>query len=153
MGYVQKNLMPNEQVIATGQVHWWVYVPGALSTILGLRLVIASGAFGWLVFGWLVVVVGLVSLLKAWIYAFSTELAITNKRVIAKFGFIGRSTVELLHRNVESLHVDQSIIGRIFNFGTVVINGTGGVRTPIPRIAAPLEFRRQVLITIEGGQS
>jgi uncharacterized membrane protein YdbT with pleckstrin-like domain len=148
MSYVQANLMPNEQVIATGQVHWWGYVPGALFTILGLLLVIASGAFGWLL-----LVGGLVLLLKAWIHAFSTELAITNKRVIAKFGFIRRSTVELLHKNVESFHVDQGIIGRIFNFGTVVINGTGGVRTPIPSIAAPLEFRRQALSTIESGQS
>jgi len=96
---------------------------------------------------------GLVLILKAWIHVFSTELAITNKRVIAKFGFIQRSTVELPHKNVESLHVDQGIIGRILNFGTVVINGTGGVRTPIPDIAAPLEFRRQALSTIEGSQS
>jgi uncharacterized membrane protein YdbT with pleckstrin-like domain len=148
MSYVQANLMPNEQVIATGQVHWWAYVPGALVTIIGLLLVIASGAVGWTL-----VVLGLVGLLMAWMHAVSTELAITNKRVIAKFGFIRRSTVELLHKNVESFHVDQGIFGRIFNFGTVVINGTGGVRTPIPSIAAPLEFRRQALSVIEGGQS
>jgi uncharacterized membrane protein YdbT with pleckstrin-like domain len=139
--------MPNEQVIATGQVHWWVYVPGALLTIVGL-LTIAS-----ITYGWLLLVGGLVLLLKAWVHAFSTELAITNKRVIAKFGFIRRSTVELLHKNVESFHVEQGIIGRILNFGTVVINGTGGVRTPIPGIAAPLEFRRQALSIIEGDQS
>jgi uncharacterized membrane protein YdbT with pleckstrin-like domain len=148
MSYVQANLMPNEQVIATGQVHWWGYVPGALFTVVGLLLVIASSKFGWLT-----LVIGLLLLLKAWMHAVSTELAITNKRVIAKFGFIRRNTVELPHKNVESFHVDQGIFGRIFNFGTVVINGTGGVRTPIPSIAAPLEFRRKALSTIEGGQS
>ena len=148
MSYVQATLMPNEQVVATGQVHWWDYVPGAFFTILGLLLVIIQSPFAFIV-----LIVGLVLLLKSWIFVSTTELAITNKRVIAKFGFIRRSTVELLHKNVESLHVDQGIIGRILNFGTVVINGTGGVRTPIPRIAAPLEFRRQALSTIEGGQS
>jgi hypothetical protein len=57
-----------------------------------------------------------------------------------------------LHSKVESFHVDQGIIGRIFNFGTVVINGTGGAKTPIPKISAPLIFRRQALMAIESGQ-
>lgn len=92
-------------------------------------------------------------LIKAWILSSSTELAITNKRVITKFGFISRSTVELLHKNVESFHVDQSITGRILNFGTLIINGTGGVGTPIPSIASALEFRRQALVAIEASQT
>ena len=72
--------------------------------------------------------------------------------MIAKFGFIRRSTIELLHGKVESFHVDQGILGRVLNFGTVVVNGTGGAKTPIPRIAAPLDFRRQALGVIEESQ-
>jgi hypothetical protein len=88
-------------------------------------------------------------LVKALIYHVSIELAVTSRRVISKFGFIRRSTIELNHKNVESFKVDQSIPVRLLDFGTVRINGTGGVSTPIPRIADPLEFRKVALTTIE----
>ena len=139
--------MPNEKIVATGQVHWWGYVPGAALSISGLIVVITSG-----VFGWFLLIAGVAGLVRAWMHSTSTELAVTNKRVIAKFGFISRSTIELLHGKVESFHVDQSILGRMLNFGTVIVNGTGGAKTPIPRIAAPLDFRRQALGVIEASQ-
>lgn len=145
MGYVQANLMPNEQIVATGRIHWWAYISGISFTIIGLLLAAATGPLGAFF-----LVVGVVLLVKAWIHSFSTELVVTNKRVIAKFGFIKRSTTELLHSKVESFNVDQGIMGRILNFGTVIVNGTGGAHTPIPHIAAPLEFRRLALSTIEG---
>jgi uncharacterized membrane protein YdbT with pleckstrin-like domain len=69
--------------------------------------------------------------------------------IIAKVGLIRRSTIELNHQKVESMGIDQSIMGRIFNFGTLTINGTGGVRTPIPSISSPLEFRKKAMETIE----
>lgn len=89
--------------------------------------------------------VGLVLLVRAWLIRVSTELAITTKRVIAKTGFIRRNTVELNHAKVESFNVNQGIAGRIFGFGTVSINGTGGVRTPIRTIKDPLQFRRKAM--------
>lgn len=144
MKYVQSNLMPNEQIIAIGSVHWWVYVPGTVLALFGLIVIASTGAFGWIS-----LLIGLFLLGKAYIYSISTELAITDKRVIAKFGFIGRRTIELLHKNVESLQVDQSIFGRMLNFGTVFVNGTGSGRTPIWNISAPLEFRRKALSVIE----
>lgn len=144
MSYVQSNLMPNEEVIATGKLHWWAYAPSGALAAFGLMLMAGSP-----VFGGVMLIAALMLMVKAWINTISTELAITNRRVIAKFGFIRRSTIELLHKNVESFHVDQGVMGRILNFGTIVVNGTGGVRTPIPNIAAPLEFRRQALSTIE----
>jgi hypothetical protein len=64
-----------------------------------------------------------------------------------------RHTVELNHGKVESFNVDQSIFGRIFDFGTVVVNGTGGGKTPIPNIDAPLDFRRRAMETIDRSQA
>ncbi|CAI1715215.1 Bacterial membrane flanked domain [Serratia quinivorans] len=83
-------------------------------------------------------------LLNVVIKIITTELALTNKRIIAKFGFIRRSTVELRLEKVESIGVDQSILGRILGYGTIVVKGTGGTATPIPSISKPLEFRRVV---------
>jgi uncharacterized membrane protein YdbT with pleckstrin-like domain len=145
--YVEQNLLPNEKIITLGHVHWFSYVPSVALSLLGFNFIISTG-----VFGWLMLIVGLVLIAKVWVHSTSTELAVTNKRVIAKFGFIQRSSIELLHSKVESFHVEQGIFGRIFNFGTVIINGTGGAKTPIPRIAAPLDFRRQALGAIEENQ-
>ncbi len=91
--------------------------------------------------------------MKAFIQRMTTELAVTSKRVITKVGLIRRSTMELNHSKVESFHVDQSILGRIFGFGTLVVNGTGGGKTPVPNIDSPLEFRREAMQTIDGSQS
>ena len=73
----------------------------------------------------------------------TTELAITNRRIIAKFGFLRRDTIEINLSKIESIRVEQSIFGRMLNYGSLVIIGTGGSREPIPEIVDPLEFRRR----------
>jgi uncharacterized membrane protein YdbT with pleckstrin-like domain len=144
MSYVENNLMPNETVRAQANLHWKVYVPGSLVVVLGIAVVpvTRTGA------GILLLIAGVV-LLKAYIKVATTELAVTNRRVVAKFGFLRRTTIELLHAKVESLRVEQTIPGRIFNFGSILIHGTGGATTPIPDIARPLAFRTRALTIIE----
>ena len=85
-----------------------------------------------------------VEFLRALIARRTTELAITTDRVIAKFGLIKRKTAELNINRFESLSVDQSILGRMLNYGTIAVSGTGGGITPVPGIDDPLEFRRNV---------
>ena len=74
----------------------------------------------------------------------TSEFAVTNKRVLVKVGFISRHTLELLLSKVETIGVDQSILGRILGYGTIVVIGTGGTREPFKAIADPLGFRHQV---------
>lgn len=93
----------------------------------------------------LAVVVGLVLLIWAWIRYTTTEFAVTDKRIIAKTGLISRSTVELFLDKVEALHVDQSVPGRLLDFGTITIRGTGTTLEPIRDISAPLELRKQFM--------
>jgi uncharacterized membrane protein YdbT with pleckstrin-like domain len=75
----------------------------------------------------------------------STEIAITNRRVIAKFGFIKRDTVEINLEKVEALKVEQGFLGRMLNYGTVFISGAGTSVAPIKDIADPLVFRRKFM--------
>lgn len=89
--------------------------------------------------------VGLLVWLVAFIRYKTTELAFTNKRVIAKFGFVSRQTIELNLTKVESLQVNQGILGRIFNFGTLIISGAGNPQAPIPGISNPMTFRRSFM--------
>ncbi len=88
--------------------------------------------------------IGIIFFIIAVLNVMTTELALTNKKVIAKFGFIRRSTIELNLDKVESISVEQGFIGRMFNFGSIIVRGTGGSQAPIPYIARPLEFRQQV---------
>ena len=128
MGYIDQSLIEGERVIHRARVSWWSQF--------------------WLVFLGiltLVAVVGVVFLVWAWIRVRSTELAITSKRVIAKFGFVKRHTVEINLDKVEALKVEQGVWGRILNFGTIFISGAGTSVAPIPNIADPLVFRRKFM--------
>ena len=156
MKYIEANLTANETILAYARVHWFVYVSGVVTGLVGsvflfLTWDLARGkppsAGPYLIFGvvgsWLIIV-AVYKLLRAWLRVRFTELAVTSQRVVAKFGWIGRRTVELNHNMVESITVYQGLMGRVFNFGTLTIRGTGGGQTPVPTIAHPLEFRRVV---------
>ncbi len=159
MGYVTSNLMPEEEVIYLGSIHWFIFAPSLILFLVGISLFgVDTGVslFGVDTFkelgpiiGWIVIFFSLGSLANALITKFSTELAVTTKRVIAKVGFISRKTVELNHSKVESFTVEQNIPGRIFDFGTIEINGTGGGKNAIRNIDSPLEFRRQAMKIID----
>ena len=124
--YVENTLIKDEKVTYTGNISVWSLLPLML---IGLALLPAFG-------------LGLIFWLVAFIRYKTTELAFTKKRVIAKFGLISRHTIELNLGKVESVQVNQSILGRIFNFGTLVISGAGNPQAPIPGISNPLPFRR-----------
>jgi uncharacterized membrane protein YdbT with pleckstrin-like domain len=88
---------------------------------------------------------GLILLVVAWIRRKSTELAITNKRVIAKFGFVSRDTIEINLQKIETVQVHQTVRGRMLNYGTIMIAGGGTPQEPIPGVADPMAFRRAFL--------
>jgi uncharacterized membrane protein YdbT with pleckstrin-like domain len=92
-------------------------------------------------------------LLRPVLARLTTELVITNRRIIAKFGVIRRSTIELNLSKIESIRVEQGLLGRLLNYGDIMLIGTGGSQEPIPRISHPLEFRRryaEILANIQG---
>jgi uncharacterized membrane protein YdbT with pleckstrin-like domain len=93
----------------------------------------------------LAVGIGLIFLIWAYIRYRTTEFAVTDRRIIAKTGLVSRSTVELFLDKVEALHVDQSVPGRLLDFGTVTIHGTGTTLEPIRNISAPLTLRKQFM--------
>ena len=124
--YIDGALIKDERVIYTGNISLWSLAP---LIALGVLFLAAWG-------------LGLIFLVVAYIRYKTTELAFTNKRVIAKFGFISRQTVELNISKVESIQVNQGILGRIFNFGTLIISGAGNPQAPIPGISDPMGFRR-----------
>ena len=136
--YIESALTKGEKIVYQGKISIWSLLP---LIILGFIFI---GFFG----------LGLLFWIPAAIKYFTTELAITNKRVIAKFGLISRSTVEINLQKIESIQINQGIIGRLFNFGSIVVSGAGNPQAPVPGISNPLSFRRACLDTQEeNGQS
>jgi uncharacterized membrane protein YdbT with pleckstrin-like domain len=148
MSYVEKNLLPGETVGYRTHLHPVIFLQPVLFALVGIGFVVfgllnpALSAFWMLGAAFLVFAAGL-GVDRAVRYV-SSEFAITNKRVLIKVGFINRHTVEMLLTKVETIRVEQGILARLFNFGTIVLTGTGGTNEPFRLIAAPLEFRRQV---------
>lgn len=124
--YINQVLTKDERVLHLGHTSLWSL---AFLIILGFIFLFAFG-------------LGLVFWIIVYIKYKTTELAITNKRVIAKFGFISRRTIEINIQKIESIQVDQGILGRIFNYGTLVVSGAGSPQAPIPGISDPIQFRK-----------
>lgn len=143
MSYVDRNLLAGERVVYRARLHRLLYLVPALLLSAAVALAVFGADIG---FGWSigVGVVGLVTLLVTHVAWLSSEFAVTNMRVIAKTGWIERTTVETLLSKIEAIGVDQQLWGRMLGFGTVQITGTGGTRERFRKIARPLELRRQI---------
>ena len=128
MSYIDESLIEGETVLHRARVSWWSQFGLVLLGILTL-----------------VIVVGLLLLIWAWIRVRSTEIAITNRRVIVKYGFVKRDTVEINLEKVEALRVEQGFLGRMLNYGTVFISGAGTSVAPIKDVTDPLVFRRKFM--------
>jgi len=83
---------------------------------------------------------------------FSGEFAITNKRFIVKRGGFSRRILEMNLRQIETVSVDQSLLQRLMDYGTVTIAGTGGTKEMLPRITHPLEFRNKLVEALQTQQ-
>src|SRR5262249_19808420 len=149
MSYVQRVLQPGEEVRHTASIHWVVYWPGALVVILafivyGLTNTGLHATRIWDIVAAALVVIALGFLFREWFIRWTTEIAVTNRRIIYKEGFIRRETVEMHMDKVESVDVDQSILGRILDYGDVIVKGTGTGFEPLNTIAAPLDLRNHI---------
>ncbi len=148
MGYVERHLLPNEQVIYKTKLHWVLFAKPGLLTLLGLVITVALGVatrMEWLWYASLVVILaGVVWGLVEAVELLTSEFAVTTTRLIFKVGLIGRYTTELLLGKVESIGVQQTLVGRLLRYGDLVVTGTGGVREVFPRVHDPIGFRNHV---------
>jgi uncharacterized membrane protein YdbT with pleckstrin-like domain len=144
MSYIEQSLMPGEQIVSKAMLHWAMFVAPGLVSLSGL---IAWSGGG----GAILLVIGLIWL--GWVYLVyvSTELAVTNRRVLAKTGVIQRHCIDVQNSKVEGLTYNQGLIGRIFGYGSIFVRGTGIGMVPIPYVAAPEAFKRDVSIAIMAG--
>jgi uncharacterized membrane protein YdbT with pleckstrin-like domain len=152
MGYVDENLIKGESVKYRARRHWVSYGRALLVALAlvaaGVLLVMLNAARTDLPFlmwiGVTLFIAAVAVLVATKVQNDAAEFAVTNKRVILKTGIVKRRTIEMFLAKIETVGVDQSVAGRMLNFGTISLVGAGGTTEPFHGIASPLEFRRQV---------
>jgi uncharacterized membrane protein YdbT with pleckstrin-like domain len=162
MGSLEKNLISGEAVTFRGRMHWVVL----LGPIFVSLLIAAAGAFmiytgatskepnmKYLAYAGLgALVVAAIFLLQGMWRRNAVVFAVTNRRIIVSRGVMERKTEEILLHKIESISVDQNVWGRMLDYGTVTVRGTGGTFEPFPHVAHALELRRQVQEQIAGAR-
>lgn len=160
MAYIDENLMDNEKIIFRCKPHpiifsnamiWTVFMLAAFMigpyTDMGKYFLFKHRLYS--VAGTLAFACAVFSFMMSYIDYTCSEFGITNKRVLVKLGFIRRTSFEVLLSKIESIQVVQSILGRMFSYGTIIIAGTGGSRDAFRNIPRPLRFRKLVQEQVE----
>lgn len=159
MRYVQNNLLTDEKIIYAVRPHWIIYSNGVGFLLFALLIYLYAPVWfyrpvyeTWTISEILVggcIILGIYGIIKSIIFYLTSEYAITNRRVVIKIGWIQRRSLEIFLEKAEGVLVDQSIPGRILNYGSVNIIGTGGTDNRFPFIPSPLKFRKIVQEEIE----
>src|SRR6185437_8986319 len=148
MPYYTRVLQPGEKVLVVGQLHWSIYLRAVLVLLIAAALLVWSY---WLpdplwqryvaVAGGVVAVFGILLLLATWIRRRATEIVVTDRRVIFKRGLLTRHTVEMNVSKIETVDVEQGLSGRIWDYGTLLIRGTGSGFEPLVGVGSPIQIR------------
>jgi uncharacterized membrane protein YdbT with pleckstrin-like domain len=152
MSYVKSVLQPGENVRFATDIHWMVYLPGLLVLAVALAVYVVAWWFvapgtlaiflHWL--GGILFAAAAILLFLGWFKRWTVEVAVTDKRIIYKHGFISRHTIEMNLDKVESVDVEQSILGRLLGYGDIYVRGVGASLEPLRNIESPIEFRNHV---------
>src|SRR5581483_2751858 len=152
--YIDEILQPGEKVLYSTNAHWIFYLHAIGSWIVVLILLVVSMLTSTIpalmLTCWaaatVVAILAIYQTAKAWVHRWTTETDVTNMWVVHKTGFIKRRTFEMALDKVESVDVNQSILGRLLNYGDVTIMGVGEGKETITTIAAPLDFRSHITV-------
>ena len=144
MSFVEANLLNGEKVKHVSRLHWKVYIAPIFLAVCLLTLGIAAFVYKYNIIGLALFIIGGLLAYTPYLIVNNSEFAVTNKRVIIKVGILRTRSFELFLSKIEGITVDQSVFGSMFNFGDIVITGSGGTKEMFPGIQSPLDFRKAV---------
>ena len=145
--YVEKSLAPGEEIKYSASVSLWRYWArffiGGFLIVSGISAFTAARNAGApvRVLSLSVLVLGLIVFCWPFLVRKSTELVVTNKRLIVKRGLVSTHSIEIRFEKIETVRVNQGLIGKVFKYGDILVTGTGSTFDPIPAISHPVEFR------------
>jgi uncharacterized membrane protein YdbT with pleckstrin-like domain len=162
MSYIRNSLGANETAHYIAHFHWINY-------LLAYGALVVSIALGLYLFPWnaapdvnanvqillsmIPPIIGLIILVVVMVPIWTTEIGVTNQRIIYKTGFISRSTQELQLRSIEEVNMEQSVLGRIFNYGKIDIHGTGEEDIALPNLGDAVTLRKALQEAIGEAQN
>ncbi|HIF26896.1 MAG TPA: PH domain-containing protein [Micavibrio sp.] len=170
MLYIQQSLGPDEELVHVGQFHWIYTLTAVMSIVwgvIGCIAVIWGGIYlqaqfmdgfyaegvlgkirelhpGLRILAFFVFLMGLLRFAQMMIVKATTEIAITNSRLVYKRGLVARQVGEMSIDRIEGVNVLQSILGRIFNYGRIMVRGMGVGEVILPPLADPIKFRKSI---------
>jgi uncharacterized membrane protein YdbT with pleckstrin-like domain len=149
--YIDEILQPGEKVLYSTNAHWIFFLPAIIGWVVAGVFLVISGMVpagpSVLICLSLAAISAIAALYKtvtAWFHRWTTETDVTNFRVVHKTGFVQRQTFEMSVDKVESVDVNQSILGRLLNYGDVTVLGVGEGGKTLDTIASPLAFRNAI---------
>jgi uncharacterized membrane protein YdbT with pleckstrin-like domain len=163
MSYLDNNLMPDEKVLYRAKPHWIIFWPTFLLLLIGLALFIfgikqplptTSPTFHLNIntlVARLALLLAIILAIPEFITYVTSEYGVTNRRVLMKTGFFRRISLDIRLSRVESIAVQQTLLGHLLNYGSILISGVGGSKDPFPTIASPLLFRQKIQEQLENG--
>lgn len=137
MTYIEKSLVSGEILVNRANIHWAIYLHAMFWAILAL---VSHG---------LTLIIAIPLALGAWIYCSTTEMGVTNRKIIGKWGLINRATIEQRLSKIDSIQIRQGIMGRVLNYGALEIRGSGTSDTPIRFVKDPVSFKREIEAAID----
>ena len=149
--YIDEILQPGEKVLFSTNAHWIFFLPAIAGWVVAIIFLVVSyqvpagaPALLCLTMAAISAIAALYKTITAWFHRWTTETDVTDLRIIHKTGFIRRQTFEMSLDKVESVDVNQSILGRIFDYGVVTILGVGKSEETITTVSSPLSFRNAI---------
>lgn len=160
MSYIESNLLDDEHLIYRGHLHWIIFIKAIFWLIVAIVVYVYMPIYYYQPDGFAAIPIHkivlfipiLFTLMYGWasyIRYISSEFGVTDKRIMIKLGYLHRYTFENFLQKVESIQIYQSLLGRVLNYGSIIIHGTGGSREVYSLLNDPLQFRKMAQEQIE----
>ncbi len=135
--------MEDEEVVYQTRIHWIVFVPWVIGTVIILSLLFfVRDNPGFVFFVRCVAGFLLLKAMAANIIYWTAEYGVTNKRVLGKTGLVRIQSLDILLLKVEAVRLKQGVLGRILNYGDLIVTGTGGTQEILYDLPEPMEVRK-----------
>lgn len=144
MRYVEANLLNGETVEHVSHLHWKVYIAPLFLAVCLFTIGIVVLVSKYTIFGLILFIFSSLLAYTPYLIVNNSEFAVTNKRVIIKLGILKTRSLELFLSKIEGITVNQGVFGNMFNFGDIIITGSGGTKEMFSGIQSPLDFRKAV---------
>ncbi|OGV26816.1 MAG: hypothetical protein A3F18_02535 [Legionellales bacterium RIFCSPHIGHO2_12_FULL_37_14] len=131
--------MQDQEILFYGKLHWIIFLWPIVVFILGILLLQQPILIN---VGYLFTSFGIIWFIVTYVTYYFSSIVVKKSQIILATGILVRQYADIPINKIESVDIRQPIIGSIFNYGSIVIRGTGGTVYGINNLHHPLTCRR-----------